>query len=614
MLKSIHSPNKNVLLYTMSKKKLRYIVLTMLIALIGLVLIQYAFIRDSYRQKEQLFDQNIQSVLAEVVKKVEKEEARKFIATKASMPNKLVINTKQLMPKKRKSGNVNRQKPAAAPQIPAVPEMQMFSYNFPESEQVFMAIQNGREASDREQVIADSLRRVAEQHARRAMKTNRALSKLNHLNRSSFTFRTDTMVVRIDSSMEVFVGPSFPAPPPPPAIEGHFFHHQAEQEAEAARELEELQIQRFIDRDKKDRIELFEELVTEMQVLQLPLEKRFDPLEIDSLLQQELGNHGISLPYSLEIKAKQKDTILFTSAHVGSDVQLNRYQTTLFEDQAQAESALISVAFPDKEKALMRATLPSLLASMLLYMVVVASFAYTLNAILRQKKLSELKNDFINNMTHEFKTPVSTIMLASEALREPNAGRDQERIARLAGIIYDENLRLNEHVERVLNMARMDKGDIRLNIESLNLHDLINEVVEHLQLNLQAKKQTLQLNLQAQQPIIQADAFHAKNVIQNLIDNASKYSAEGKNIRIATEQLPEGIRMRVMDEGQGMKKEQINKIFDAFYRVPTGNIHDVKGFGIGLHYVQSVLKLMHGKIAVKSEFGSGSEFSVTWVR
>jgi two-component system phosphate regulon sensor histidine kinase PhoR len=183
-------------------------------------------------------------------------------------------------------------------------------------------------------------------------------------------------------------------------------------------------------------------------------------------------------------------------------------------------------------------------------------------------------------------------------------------VQRLAGIIYDENLRLSEHVERVLNMARMDKGEVKLAMNSVGLHQILNECFVNFELNLENKNQTIETDFKASNDKIYVDVFHLKNIIHNLIDNASKYSKENTTIFISTYNSKNQVVLSVRDQGIGMRKEQMKKIFEPFYRVPTGNLHDVKGFGIGLHYVHSILKLMNAKIQIQSELGKGSEFSV----
>lgn len=221
-----------------------------------------------------------------------------------------------------------------------------------------------------------------------------------------------------------------------------------------------------------------------------------------------------------------------------------------------------------------------------------------------------MKTDFINNMTHEFKTPVSTIMIASEALKDNEIARDQSRVARLANIIYEENERLGSHIERVLNIARIDKNDFKLDKKPLDVNEMIAVVIDSMELKLQKCNAVTTLQLEAENPIINADELHFSNVIYNLIDNAIKYSAGSPDITISTLNKNGQVVIRVADKGVGMSRDQQTKIFEQFYRIPTGNLHDVKGFGLGLSYVNTVVKRLNGIISVKSEKEKGSEFEL----
>ena len=246
-----------------------------------------------------------------------------------------------------------------------------------------------------------------------------------------------------------------------------------------------------------------------------------------------------------------------------------------------------------------------------LLLVLIFIFAYTIYAILRQKKISEMKTDFINNMTHEFKTPVATIMIASEALKDPEIVEDKSRVSRLAGIIYDENVRLGNHIERVLSIARLEKKELKLEHKEVNIHDLIAAVVDSMNLQLQKKGAELTLNLNAAQPVVYGDELHLSNVFYNLIDNANKYSTENPRIGINTRSTDKNLLIEITDEGIGMTREQTKRIFDQFYRVPTGNLHDVKGFGLGLNYVQDIIEQMQGTIMVHSEKDRGTTFEIS---
>ena len=221
-----------------------------------------------------------------------------------------------------------------------------------------------------------------------------------------------------------------------------------------------------------------------------------------------------------------------------------------------------------------------------------------------------MKMDFINNMTHEFKTPVSTIMIASEALKDKDINNDKARVERLANIIFEENQRLGSHIERVLNIARIEKNDFKLDIREIDVNEMVTTVLDSMALKLQKHQVTANLHLDAQHAIIEADELHFSNILYNLIDNAIKYSPQAPEITISTFNKDDQLVIRVADKGIGMNRDQQAKIFEQFYRIPTGNLHDVKGFGLGLSYVNTIVKKLNGSISVRSEREKGSEFEL----
>jgi two-component system phosphate regulon sensor histidine kinase PhoR len=271
---------------------------------------------------------------------------------------------------------------------------------------------------------------------------------------------------------------------------------------------------------------------------------------------------------------------------------------------------MIRLAFPQKNTLILNKMAATVATTGGLLLVLVFCFVYTIFSILKQKKLSEMRTDFINNMTHEFKTPVSTIMIASEALRDNEITQDKSRVARLANIIYEENERLGSHIERVLNIARIDKNDFKLDKKPLDVNEMISVVVDSMELKLQKCNAVTTLQLDAENAIISADELHFSNVIYNLIDNAIKYSIGPPDITISTLNKNGQVVIRVADKGVGMSRDQQTKIFEQFYRIPTGNLHDVKGFGLGLSYVNTVVKRLNGIISVRSEKEKGSEFEL----
>lgn len=243
--------------------------------------------------------------------------------------------------------------------------------------------------------------------------------------------------------------------------------------------------------------------------------------------------------------------------------------------------------------------------------IIFVTFFITIRALLNQKKMSEIKSDFINNMTHEFKTPLATISLAVDALKNEKVIQDREKIMYFSGIIKDENKRMNKQVESILQAALMDKQEIRLNLKPIHAHPLITTAVNNMKLPLQEKEGELEVNMGAAKDCLLADEVHFTNIINNLLDNAVKYSNDHLLVRLTTSNTMGEFQIRIEDNGIGMSKETVQRIFEKFYRAHTGNIHNVKGFGLGLSYVRSVVEAHHGKIKVDSTPGKGSCFTIT---
>lgn len=244
-------------------------------------------------------------------------------------------------------------------------------------------------------------------------------------------------------------------------------------------------------------------------------------------------------------------------------------------------------------------------------LVVIFFFVYTLFVILKQRRLSEIQRDFINNMTHEFKTPISTIAISTEVLKDPRIFNTPERLLNYTTIIQNENNRLKQQVERVLQMARLDREQIALKRESLDIHEIIGEAVRNILIGRPADSATIDLELNAGNHTLNADRLHITNVFFNLLDNAIKYCKTTPHITISTSNANGALVVAVKDNGIGISPEHHKKVFHKFFRVSTGNIHDVKGFGIGLNYVKLVVEAHKGKIALSSELGKGSTFTLT---
>lgn len=248
--------------------------------------------------------------------------------------------------------------------------------------------------------------------------------------------------------------------------------------------------------------------------------------------------------------------------------------------------------------------------AILFTLILCAAFYVTLTALLRQKKLSEIKNDFINNMTHEFKTPLATISLAVDAMRNEKVLQDKQKMDYFSGIIKEENKRMNKQVETILQASLMDRQEIQLNKKLIHVHDVIRAVMDNFDLQMADKNATDELQLGAKNDLIEADEVHFTNLVSNLVDNAVKYSRENLLLKISTSDTGKFISIRIEDNGIGMSKETQKRIFEKFYRAHTGNIHNVKGFGLGLSYVKTMVDAHEGKIKVESTIGKGTVFTI----
>jgi two-component system phosphate regulon sensor histidine kinase PhoR len=251
------------------------------------------------------------------------------------------------------------------------------------------------------------------------------------------------------------------------------------------------------------------------------------------------------------------------------------------------------------------------MGAILFTIIITTAFFLTIRTLLKQKKLSEIKSDFINNMTHEFKTPLATISLAVDALKNEKVSGDKEKTNYFTGIIKEENKRMNKQVETILQAALLDKQEVQLNLKKLSAHSLIKSAINNITLPIEEKGGKIEIILEAQKDIILADEVHFTNIINNLLDNSVKYSKESPLIKLHTSNQGNSIRIKIDDNGIGMNKETLNRIFEKFYRAHTGNIHDVKGFGLGLSYVKTMIDAHHGTIRPESTLGKGSSFIIT---
>jgi two-component system phosphate regulon sensor histidine kinase PhoR len=292
------------------------------------------------------------------------------------------------------------------------------------------------------------------------------------------------------------------------------------------------------------------------------------------------------------------------------DLMKSNYMVRLFPDNIIGQNLILSVIFPERTNYVLGSMIWPLGGSLLLSLIVIATFAFSLYFIIRQKKISEMKSDFLNNMTHEFKTPIATISLAADTITNPKVIRDENSIKHFISLIKKENSRMNKKVETILQIASLDKKEIEFKFENLSLHTLIERVVETIEIQVHQRNGNIQLKLDAEEPVIYGDYEHLTNLVNNLLDNAIKYSPGAPDITVETKNNEKGILLSVTDKGIGMSKSVQSKIFERFYRQASGNIHNVKGFGLGLNYVRAIIDAHKGSVIVYSEPGKGSRFEI----
>ena len=335
---------------------------------------------------------------------------------------------------------------------------------------------------------------------------------------------------------------------------------------------------------------------------------------LDSIIQHELKGHELPSQFEFVISDENNKLINFENAPTSYGTYVDTAQThktVLFPSNPLDEDLYLHIRFPRQEYFLIKQMGLPLAISLVLIFIIVVAMVFMFRTILNQKKFSELKNDFISNMTHEFRTPISTISLACEAMNDKDMiGADNVNVQPYVKMINDENKRLSLLVERILQSASLDKGDLKIQSEKVLLNEVIHDIVQSASLRVNSAGGRIRLELCTELIEIEGDKMHIVNAISNLLDNAIKYSNAVPDVLISLKREGKKVYLSVSDNGIGIKKEHLDKIFDKLYRIPTGNIHNVKGFGLGLSYVKAIAELHGWEIQVKSKVNQGSVFTL----
>jgi two-component system, OmpR family, phosphate regulon sensor histidine kinase PhoR len=573
----------------MTKRKIQYIIALMAFALLGLIAFQMYWLGFTVRSKNDQFGSDVRDAMQQVVRKLSQQEMyylmQRKIASDQNQKQLLAIAkpVEQKEKTKKKTLTVVPNNPSVAMnlgkmkerQIPSdilvskgveilpngdVRESQEFSIDL--NNEDLMSLMNGQKQIDdifgeaiqrHNQLIDDSINRS------KPLITKKIKNKKPHIDRTT-------------------------------------------QYAETAQKV-------------RNKTEMAKEVLNDLMFTKRSIYDRVNYQILDSLLKYEIKMKGIDTPFEYGISSEENPSYLHYASSVkykmmGLKSDKDTYMVNLFPNDYSNSESYLRVYFPNQDRYIIRNIWMMYATSLLLILVVLGCFYVAVSTILKQKQLADIKNDFINNMTHEFKTPISTISLATQMLGDEAVTASSSMFKRYLGIIRDENKRLGSQVEKVLQTAQMERGEVRLNLGTVNVHQIIERVLENISPQIELREGIIEVDLKAENPEIQADEVHLTNILFNLLDNANKYSPEKPIIKITTENTEKGLSIKVSDQGIGMTRESIKQIFEKFYRVPTGNVHDVKGFGLGLSYVKKMVEEHHGRINVVSKLGEGSEFEV----
>lgn len=566
----------------MSKRSIILIIVLMSLSSFGLIGFQYYWVRNAISINRERFDQNVLQALSSTVDELEKVQTRNTIFStlmqdsvfQQSIFQKIEPIEYQISqrPSYRRRPSLidtmfKRTAPEVSPTFRRILESQGVNINILEELERFFAFMTAEQASklftpDEMEVLLQEKERQL-QYLNEIENTQRAIR-----NSQSSTFPQVTADIKLSDDA--------------------------------------------LDKIRKAnlKIDIANQTFDEIMAGQKAILDRLDTTEVRRIVRGQLLERGISEDFELGLL--KDDGLFLPIGKVAQQFTLVQQgiQAKLFPNDIMGKNNFLYIYFPEKGSYIARQVWLPISSSLIFIGVIIFCFIYAIKVIIRQKALSDIKNDFINNMTHEFKTPLATVSLAVEALQDPELSAQDKFRTRYLGIIKDENKRLVAQVENVLQAAALDKKDFNLKVESLNLSEILESTVDHFALLIEKRGGKITFDNQLKDAKIEGDRFHLTHIFNNLLDNANKYSPDQPKIEIQVTADSEQFFIKIKDHGIGMSKDSQRKIFDKFYRVPTGNIHDVKGFGLGLSYVKTMIEAHKGTISVASELGKGSTFTI----
>jgi len=614
----------------MNKKLLYFLIASICVSLLGIIAVQFFWIRNAFQVKEAQFNRSVNDALGNVVAKMEARENMHYISRnfegdsimrivksftndtaltlKERLDSLLAVNEVPLKEPPPPGENVYRRNPPP----PAPPGVIRYSYQYlnvtPIIDQIdsvsLRITQSYNEGLQHEEVFR--------------FEWNDQLRRLDSLIDMNGDAMSEEILLNnmLQAPGTIVIGSNDPAVrklrhvQPDPRV--HMAPPRYSGKARPKRQIRDDNIQKLDNRAKKIQ-DVIKQMAIELETTQAPIHQRINKKTLQASLGKEFSDKGIDLPFEFAVISPVSDSnhIPIKSDGFNPGGAYTNHKISMFPDDLFKKPDYLLVHFPGQKTHVFKSLALILAGSVLFTLIIIISSGASIVVMIRQKKISDIKTDFINNMTHEFKTPIATISIAADSINNPRVLAEPETIKNFTRIIKEENNRMNTRVEQVLQMALLDSRDFKLHPAPIDMNMLISRVVEHYRLQIEKREGEIITRLEAENPAVEADEDHMRNVLLNLLDNANKYSIIKPRITITSFNRSGKYFFTVEDRGMGMSAETQRRVFEKFYRVTTGNIHNIKGFGLGLSYVRAIVLAHKGDIRLESEIGKGSKFEIS---
>lgn len=590
------------------------------IGIMGVIAVQIIWMNNAFKIKNELFSRSVNEALNSSVRKMESRENLVFakqmmnLSKPEGKPNLKQGDTKRIRSTRKNRIDSIAKSNAAVPSIADINIDSLISHEFPASIVIqspgFSArIENSQPVEDKQFAEINKRMLKMRRQMQESFRQQRIMAE-NEMRRFESDPRTNPFEANRNLSQEFdnfFSSDPFAweeEVPPHPIERQKHINSKLQKKEKKQQQL--AQINEF--RLKENEIQTQTDRMF-MELQNMKVGRHVDPQEIKKIVRRELQNRDVLLNFEFAIA--DAGNIRYISNSTDKNTILSSpFSVQLFPHDIIPKSTRLLIFFPNQKNYILKSLNWLLIVSTVFSLLIFVTFFLSIYFILRQKKISEMKADFLNNMTHEFKTPIATIGVAADSLLNEKVINNQEKISYFTNMIRKENHRMNDHVEKILTIARLDRKDLELHLQETDIHELIEKVVARFELHIKSREGKIAMQLMASNPIVTTDSVHFASMLGNLIDNANKYSPESPDIVISTKDANHGVIISVEDNGIGMSSSVQQKIFDKFYRESSGNVHNVKGFGLGLSYVKAIIEANHGSIDVFSEPGKGSRFDV----